>query len=585
MRVWPLIVRELRTEARHAVNHWSRVLGAATAILAFDFLLRRRGFFSSPADLGIKLFTDLTTVTFGALALLVPLFTADCLSREKREGTLGLLFLTPMTAREIVVSKCLVHALRGVVVCLAILPVMCIPLLLGGVTSRILLLTLLGDTSILLLALGSGVLASAWSRQRVRALILAEMIGALSLLLSEVLLFCMFIFQVAIPYLPQFRGQRLLTLEWLFGGIALYSGQAVPSLSFRMPREGIWVWIGVNAAMAMVSFLYLWLSVRLAARRIRQSWQEEPPSPRQLWWGRTFCTPLFWRRLFRQKLGRLLERNPVVWLYSHSWSHRLSKWGWALAAVVAQFAPAIFGSEMRELMEWQLCVLFALAAGLAFSTARSFVDERQSGTMELLLVTPLRASRVVNGRLQALWQQFLPAFGILLGVWLVGCATDAAGNSTYLAAGWEETVRPLYWFQIASTFIAVPVVGLALSLEGIPWTFNWLITLLTTLLWPYPIGFGLVALASLVIEPTHFLAYHVRPDFFSFWPAAVSRLGMAALAWWFACHNLERRRFIKGWRKPWNQRIQGKVQWVQHRCRQSIAARREPDGPRLWVKP
>jgi len=41
----------------------------------------------------------------------VPMLAADCVSRERREGTLGLLFLTPLDARGIMLAKSMVHHL------------------------------------------------------------------------------------------------------------------------------------------------------------------------------------------------------------------------------------------------------------------------------------------------------------------------------------------------------------------------------------------------------------------------------------------------------------------------------------------
>jgi ABC-type transport system involved in multi-copper enzyme maturation permease subunit len=557
MSLGPMIVRELRVEARHVINYWARVLSAATAMLVFDLLLRGQRAFSTPADLGAQLFVDLSTVTFAVLVLLVPLFTADCLSREKREGTLGLLFLTPLTAREVVNSKCLVHGLRGLVVCLAILPVICIPMMLGGVTWRSLLLSLLGDASVLLLALGSGVLASAWAEQRARALILAEVTGLLALFASGILLFWAFVSQVAFPYLPGIASQRLPASVWVFGGLGLYSGRAMPSLLNLLSGSGFWACVMVYAGLAVFSLLYCWVVIWLAARRIGKTWQEEPPSPRQLWWGRTFCTPLFWRGLFRRKLGRLRERNPVAWLYRHSWSHRLIEWGWGLVVVVGQFAPTPFTNDWEPLLHWHVYLLLGVVTGLAFSAARSFDDERQNGAMELLLVTPLRAAQVINGRLQALWHQFYPAFGILLGIWITGYAVDEGAYYRFYDHEVGGPFWVLYWGQITSVFLAAPVVGLALSLEGIPWAINWLLTLVVTLIWPYMVGIGLLAAASLVID--------VRPLFpggsplqgwMSLWPVTACRLAMAVVAWWFAVHNLERRRFIKGWRKSRGQQFQ-----------------------------
>src|SRR5207237_9649608 len=61
-------------------------------------------------------------------------YTADCLSEEKREGTLGLLFLTDLKSYDVVLGKLAATSLNCTYALLAMLPVLAIPLLLGGVS-------------------------------------------------------------------------------------------------------------------------------------------------------------------------------------------------------------------------------------------------------------------------------------------------------------------------------------------------------------------------------------------------------------------------------------------------------------------
>src|SRR6185295_5308866 len=93
-------------------------------------MLDQRG---SAASLGARLFQELNMALFVSVMLCVPMLTADCISREKREGTLGLLFLTPLSARGIVIGKCLIQALRGLTLVLSAMPVLVLPFLYGGI--------------------------------------------------------------------------------------------------------------------------------------------------------------------------------------------------------------------------------------------------------------------------------------------------------------------------------------------------------------------------------------------------------------------------------------------------------------------
>ncbi|MDW8310682.1 MAG: ABC transporter permease, partial [Verrucomicrobiales bacterium] len=171
MNVLPVITRELRGEARRASNYWLRLAGAA-AVLAvlLGLVAQMQGF---AIGQGSRLFNSLNLTLFAALWLVVPLLTADCISAEKRGGTLGLLFLTPLKARDIVLAKGVVHTLRAVSLLLAALPVLAIPVLLGGVTWMDLARAALLDFSAVTLALTTGLLASCWCREWARATLLA----------------------------------------------------------------------------------------------------------------------------------------------------------------------------------------------------------------------------------------------------------------------------------------------------------------------------------------------------------------------------------------------------------------------------
>ncbi|MCL5098556.1 MAG: hypothetical protein M1608_13710 [Candidatus Omnitrophica bacterium] len=125
MTVWPVIVRELRAESRRPMNNWLRVLGAA--VLVMVFAVKSGHMQGGMAQMGIGLFTGMNAALFGAIWVLGPLMTADCISREKREGTLGLLFLTPLSPFGIVLGKGLIHGWRALTLFLAMAPVLTVP--------------------------------------------------------------------------------------------------------------------------------------------------------------------------------------------------------------------------------------------------------------------------------------------------------------------------------------------------------------------------------------------------------------------------------------------------------------------------
>src|SRR3989442_1335794 len=179
MIVLPVISRELRASARHSFTYNLRTLGVAALLLASLFFGINHGF---GPTMGGQLFGSLHFTLFAAIWILVPLLTADCISRERREGTLGLLFMTKLKASDIVVAKGLAHGLRAMTLWLAVLPVVTIPFLLGGLSWGEALLSFSINFSAICCALAAGLLASSWSRTWLRALLLAAVLSILFLL-------------------------------------------------------------------------------------------------------------------------------------------------------------------------------------------------------------------------------------------------------------------------------------------------------------------------------------------------------------------------------------------------------------------
>src|SRR5690348_16316413 len=82
---------------------------------------------------GSTLFAILSWLSLAATLSAGLFLTSDCLSEEKREGTLGLLFLTDLRGYDVVAGKLLGTSLRAAYALLAIFPILAITLLMGGV--------------------------------------------------------------------------------------------------------------------------------------------------------------------------------------------------------------------------------------------------------------------------------------------------------------------------------------------------------------------------------------------------------------------------------------------------------------------
>src|SRR5262245_34253636 len=157
MVVLPVMERELRTCARQPFTYTLRAIGMVALLLQCLIFGSQHGF---GPTLGSKLFSSLHYTLFGAIWILVPFLTADCISRERREGTLGLLVLTQLKATDIVTAKSLAQGLRALTLWLAVVPVLTIPFILGGVSWMQALLSVAISFSSICWALAAGLIAS-----------------------------------------------------------------------------------------------------------------------------------------------------------------------------------------------------------------------------------------------------------------------------------------------------------------------------------------------------------------------------------------------------------------------------------------
>src|SRR5689334_16951408 len=183
MTFLPLVTLELRAAARrkstYRLRRWSALI---TFIVSLFFILI--GFFGS-RDAGQSLLAFLKTFAIG-FALLAGIFlTPHCISDEKREGTLGLLFLTDLRGYDIVLGKFISRSLNAFYGLLGLLPVAAISLILGGVTGSEFWRTALALLNLLFVCLAIGVFVSALVRQSRSAtggtvLLLVLILGVLS---------------------------------------------------------------------------------------------------------------------------------------------------------------------------------------------------------------------------------------------------------------------------------------------------------------------------------------------------------------------------------------------------------------------
>ena len=174
----PIATRELLVASRSPFS-WRVRIGITSIALLVCFIGLGTG--SSSAGLGTFQFLTFISLLYALGTGLV--FTTDCICEERREGTFGLLYLTPLSSWDVIAGKLAGTSLQGIFGLIAVLPVLFVPLLAGGVTGQELGRVVLVLVGTLFLSLSAGMFASAAARSRRGAfgmatfLILAPLIG------------------------------------------------------------------------------------------------------------------------------------------------------------------------------------------------------------------------------------------------------------------------------------------------------------------------------------------------------------------------------------------------------------------------
>ena len=398
MTFLPIVERELRVAARKSSTFWVRVFAALVALViggGFYVLTSAMSSMFGSASLGKGLFAVLTWLSLAAVLSAGLFFTSDCLSEEKRDGTLGFLFLTDLRGYDVVLGKLLATSLRSFYALLAIFPILAITLLMGGVTGGQFWMTILALVNALFMSLVAGMFVSAISRDSQKAM--------------AATLFLLFVVVAAGPAID--------------GTFAAVKGRGFnPVLSLTSPgylfvTAGAWglttFWSALLANQAVA-----WALFGLASLLLPRTWQERATKPSTMRGNWTYAWKFGGaksRRAFRRKL---IEPNPVLWLASRE---RWQSWAlWVLTIVMLAGFVAIFATNKQSML-WLVWSYFGglltlvLYLGIASQASRFFVEAQRSGLIELLLATPLTVNQIVQGQ----WRALLRMFGTPLAVWLV----------------------------------------------------------------------------------------------------------------------------------------------------------------------
>lgn len=475
---WPIIERELRVQSRRPRTFWLRWLGAAallvgTLVLLYDPTSTEyvtvilpdgtptmevrsiEGWERWDRSLnryethGGTLLAAMNAVALLGIWLLAPFLTADCLSSERREGTLGILLLTPARARNVVIAKLMAYGWEALCLLLAALPLLTIAILMGGVSATDTLGTACMDLSAVLLALAAGLLASSlWEGPR------EVLLGAVLIAIGfATLLHFTWAFTLMLVNTGLLGAAPAPTIITTLGSSPAPAPPPSPLPTSAPPELGaLWnlavqnvlnprdlleslanpgtvgvtrvapALIGLGVAVALTLGVAGWATFRVrrfagtgtsGARTLPA--RTLPAAAKERAWTQGRRRTLEWLRL----------RNPFLWAELRTWRGHVIPglslgliFPWEIWRATAGWGyDAVLGG-----IDW------VLAGVVAFAAAACFQDERRQGNFEYLLTVPKGARRLVVGKGVGLFLQALPALILLGGIEAATLSNTVDGN-------------------------------------------------------------------------------------------------------------------------------------------------------------
>ena len=486
----PILVRVVSTGGKRTRHLWARLIYLVVLMVVFliggGLLLS--GGAQSLADLAKKAtstFMYVSVVQLFLMSFIAPVFCAGAITQEKDANTYHILLTTPLSNAQIVLGSLFSRLFFVWALLLAGLPVFCITMVYGGVTTREIFESF-GLAACTGLVTGSIAIMISFLKIGTRRTIFTFFAGVAVYLLG--------VYALGRSQFGQFAAAPTSTvtlstlvpdrMSWLaslhpFLSLLVVTGQtpapAWPDVAaFGWPRNWLLAYpqFGymtlttlASAVMVLICLIYVrrgaregesTVFTRLWARLLPKREDERRRKPRRVW-----SNPIAWREAATRASagGRSVLRLAFIIGFIMLGvillgAHHFGWWGMGPAKI------DVTRMWLTSLVWIELAVVLLVVTNTAAST---LTREKESLTIELLLSTPLTSRYIVAGMLQGLVRLVIPLIGVpLLTIMLFALADLLPGTTGKPVTTLEAAVMvPLLMVSFAAL---AAIVGLHFSL-------------------------------------------------------------------------------------------------------------------------
>lgn len=462
----PVAVRIVQNASRRVKHLYIRSAFLALLILVLLWSIVARGAsdYRELAAVGAASFTLVAYLQILLICILAPVFMAGAIAQEASPRTWEILLTTPLTATQIVLGNLLGRLFFILALLLASLPLFALTQYFGGVPGRTILASY-GVAASAALVVGSIAIALSVSRLVGKRAVFAFYVAVVSYLAvtatvdfmirsagggagpsgrGVTVMTCLnpFLALSALlnpaTYPAAEPGTRAWPLSWMLEtpvrawvlGSVMLSGVLVV-ISAATVRAG-----GLSGVLRGEGGGGGWFA-RLSGRRAGPG--ERHRAPRRVWHN-----PIAWREAAARNAtpGRILAR----------WSFILAGAAWGAALVGLFHTGRLLVDEFRFALGATVLAEMAVTALVAVNMAGSAVTrEREDGTLDLLLTTPITPAAYLEGKLRGLVAYLLPMLAVPLGT--LGLAAIYVGTGGLGRSGGLATTM-----TVGTIAVSVPTV-------------------------------------------------------------------------------------------------------------------------------
>jgi ABC-type transport system involved in multi-copper enzyme maturation permease subunit len=374
----PVVQREMAVAARRKTTYVFRMLSgiAAFGLLAATWLdMQMMG--NNAIVSGHALLGSMTVVGCFAAAWQGTIRAARCLSEERANGTLGLLFLTPLKTTDVVFGKFTTAALLAIQIAVTLAPMLAVTILFGGVSIGEVSRAALWVANVSFFFIAASMLASALTASEVAAMALSLLFAAATIVFA---------------------------LHDMSSGasMGLNPVTAWAGVSDRQYQAQLY-WPGMITAQAAG-----WMMLGLTALALKKNWHraEVCPALKFLWTRK----PRMRKRGTTRKLGK---NGPVEWLIVRD----VFPWAALILVLLCIGVSLPFRDDSIKVFMGGVATV-VLGVGVVVHSALAVARAKTDGMLDLLAVAPMSDEEIVEGQIRGLKRLFFVPAGVVV-VWFL----------------------------------------------------------------------------------------------------------------------------------------------------------------------